>query len=249
MYDTITIDTVTIAWELCESFVCSQNGVQKISDVPWGQGYAACKKEFENSLRKITMMGYGIILISHDEKRIEKAEDGSEIEILCPDIPKRARAIVNQLVDIIGYIDCEYDEQGNGHRYIYTRKTPTIMAGSRFPYLKPKIEFGYQQLVDAIGDAIDKAAELDNAKVVDHAEVIEKEVLDYNKIKARAEELFTQLVINQTPDIQLQNHQRIMKKCEILFGHPIDKLSSITEDQVEIFNLVVEEMEEMAKNG
>ena len=40
-----------------------------------------------------------------------------------------------------------------------------------------------------------------------------------------------------------------MKKCEILFGHPIDKLSSITEDQVEIFNLVVEEMEEMAKNG
>ncbi len=248
-FNTITIDTIGIAWTLCEAYICQQNGVQKISDIPWGQGYSACTKEFENTLRKIIQAGYGLVIIAHDEIRKEQGPNDTEILCHSPNIPKRAYGIVNQLVDIIGYIDCEYDEQGIGHRYIYTRKTPTIMAGSRFPYLKQKIEFGYQQLVDAIGDAIDKAAELDNAKVVDHAEVIEKEVLDYNKIKARAEELFTQLVINQTPDIQLQNHQRIMKKCEILFGHPIDKLSSITEDQVEIFNLVVEEMEEMTKNG
>jgi hypothetical protein len=37
MYDTITIDTVGIAWELAEQYVCAQHGVQKISDVPWGK--------------------------------------------------------------------------------------------------------------------------------------------------------------------------------------------------------------------
>ena len=37
MYDTITIDTVGIAWELAEKYVCAQNNVQKISEVPWGK--------------------------------------------------------------------------------------------------------------------------------------------------------------------------------------------------------------------
>lgn len=34
MYETIIIDTITIAWDLCEQFVCAQNGVQKIADIP-----------------------------------------------------------------------------------------------------------------------------------------------------------------------------------------------------------------------
>ena len=54
MYETIIIDTVSIAWDLVEQFVCVQNGVQKIADIPWGGGYSASKKEFESSLRRIT---------------------------------------------------------------------------------------------------------------------------------------------------------------------------------------------------
>lgn len=27
MYDTIIIDTISIAWDLCEQFICQQNGV------------------------------------------------------------------------------------------------------------------------------------------------------------------------------------------------------------------------------
>jgi hypothetical protein len=37
MYDTITIDTVGIAWEMCEQYICAQNGVQKIGDIAWGK--------------------------------------------------------------------------------------------------------------------------------------------------------------------------------------------------------------------
>lgn len=37
MYDTITIDTVGIMWEMCEQYICAQNGVQKIGDIPWGK--------------------------------------------------------------------------------------------------------------------------------------------------------------------------------------------------------------------
>ena len=37
MYETIVIDTISIAWEYCEQHICIQNGVQKISEIPWGK--------------------------------------------------------------------------------------------------------------------------------------------------------------------------------------------------------------------
>ena len=239
MYDTVTIDTVGIAWEMCEQFVCAQNGVQKIGDIPWGGGYSACKREFESCLRKITQLGYGLAIIAHVERRIEKRADDSEVEILGPAIPKRAYEIVNQLVDIIGYIDITWDEEGNSERWLYTRKTPTIMAGSRFKYLAPKIKFGYNELVAAIGEAIDKAEKLDGAVVVDTTQQVIEEKLDYNAIRAEAADLWKRLV-EKDPE----NAGRILKKVEMVFGRPM-KLSEITEDQVDLFNLVLLDMKEM----
>lgn len=243
MYDTITIDTIGIAWEMCEQFVCAQNGVQKIGDIPWGGGYSACKREFESCLRKITQLGYGLVIIAHVEKRIEKRADDSEVEILGPAIPKRAYEIVNQLVDIIGYIDITWDEEGNSERWLYTRKTPTIMAGSRFKYLAPKIKFGYNELVEAIGEAIDKAEKLDGAVVVDTTQQTIEEKLDYNAIRAEAADLWKQLVEKDT-----ENAGRILKKVEMIFGRPM-KLSEITEDQVDLFNLAVLDMRDMLENS
>ena len=243
MYDTITIDTIGIAWEMCEQFVCAQNGVQKIGDIPWGGGYSACKREFESCLRKITQLGYGLVIIAHVERRIEKRADDSEVEILGPAIPKRAYEIVNQLVDIIGYIDITWDEEGNSERWLYTRKTPTIMAGSRFKYLAPKIKFGYNELVEAIGEAIDKAEKLDGAVVVDTTQQTIEEKLDYNAIRAEAADLWKQLVEKDT-----ENAGRILKKVEMIFGRPM-KLSEITEDQVDLFNLAVLDMRDMLENS
>ena len=240
-FDTITIDTVSIAWDLCEAYVCAQNGVQKISDIPWGAGYTACKKEFESCLRKITMLGYGIVLISHDSKRIEKTADGSEIEILAPDIPKRAKEIVNQLVDIIGYIGIEWDENGQSQRYLYTRQTPRVMAGSRFKYLDAKIKFGYNELVEAISNAIDKSEQLDGAKVVDSLAAEVSEVLDFTALRQEAQELWKTLV---GTDDEKGNASVILKKIEMIFGRPL-RLSEITEDQVDLMNLVVLEMRDM----
>ena len=162
-FDTITIDTATIAYEKCEQFICAQNGVQSIADIPWGQGYAKTKQEFENCLRKITMLGYGLVLISHIETRKEKVDDEHEREILAPSMPKRCYEVVNQIVDIIGYIATEWDDEGNSQRWLYTRQTPTIMAGSRFKYLAPKIKLGYDELVNAINDAIDKQREFETS--------------------------------------------------------------------------------------
>ena len=242
MYDTVTLDTIGIAWEMCEQFICAQNGVQKIADIPWGGGYSACKKEFESCLRKITQLGFGLVIIAHVDKRIETRADDDEVEILGPAIPKRAYEIVNQLVDIIGYIDVTWDEEGNSERWLYTRKTPTVMAGSRFKYLAPKIKFGYNELVSAISDAIDKSEKLDGAVVVDTIEQVIEEKLDYKAIREEASMLWKTLV-ERDPE----NAPIILKKVEMIFGRPM-KLSEITEDQVDLFNLVVLDMKDMLED-
>jgi hypothetical protein len=242
MYDTVTLDTVGIAWQMCEDFVCAQHGVQKIGDIPWGGGYTACKKEFENCLRKITQLGYGLVIIAHVDKRIEKTVDDTEIEILGPAIPKRAYDIVNQLVDIIGYIDITWDEEGNSERWLYTRKTPTVMAGSRFKYLAPKIKFGYNELVAAISDAIEKAERLDGAKVVDKVEPAPiKEEMSFKAIREEASQLWTKLVEKDKENVAI-----ILKKVEMVFGRPL-KLSEITEDQADLFYLVLLDMRDLIK--
>lgn len=237
-FETIIIDTISIAWDLCEQYICAQNSVQKISDIEWGGGYIACKKEFESTLRKITQLGYGVVLIAHNATRIEKTADGSEVEIISPELPKRAAEICNGIVDIIGYIGNEYKD-GENHRWLYTRETPTLFAGSRFKYLAPKIKFGYQELVDAIGDAIEKAEQLDGVVVVDKQERIIEQNRAFEEISEEARDLWNKLVA-----IDPDNAKKILKKVEIIFGRPM-RLSEINEDQCDLYELVVLDMKEM----
>ena len=245
MYDTVTIDTVSIAWDLCEQFICAQAGVQKINEIPWGQGYTQLTQEFEAFLRKITMLGYGLVLITHVDVRRETV-DNSEIEYFTPSLNKRCYPICNRIVDIIGYIGIEWngEDKTQGERWLYTRKTPTIMAGSRFKYLSPRIKFGYNELVNAIADAIEMSEKLDGATVVDTIEAKVEEQLNYNSLREEASSLWKKMV-GEGESINEEAAVRILKRVEMIFGRPM-KISEITEDQVDLLNLVVLDMRELA---
>ena len=237
-FSTICIDTVGIAYDLCEQFICAQNGVMKISDIPYGGGYASLSKEFDASLRKITMLGYGLIMTCHLK---ETTDDDGKVIGYKPDLNNRCLKIVNGLVDIIGVITQTWDEKGESHRWIQTRSTPTITAGSRYKYLKPRIPFGYKEFLDALGEAIDKEQE-NGAVVVDTTEIDTSEKLSYKDIRAEAYDLW-QTLVEKDPD----NASAILKKVEIIFGRPI-KLSEITEDQVDLFNMAVLDMRDMLES-
>ena len=245
IYDTVVIDTVGQAYTLCEEFTCAQAGVQKLGDVPYGAAYASCKKEFESALRKITMLGFGICCICHSEVKKESGHDETIIEPVAPAMPSRASDVVNRLVDIIAYIDVSYDESGKAIRNFVTRRTPTIMAGSRLPYLDAVIPFSYDSLVDAIGRAIAKQEEMDGAQVVDTTEFFAEDKLDYATLRSEAEGLWKTLVATED-GMNEDMARRIAKRVEMIFGRPM-KISEITEDQTDLLNLVVIEMRELAQ--
>ena len=235
-FSTICVDTVGIAYDLCEKFICAQAGVQKIGDIPYGGGYAQLSKEFDDALRRITMMGYGLIMTCHLK---ENADDDGKIIGYKPDLNNRCLKIVNGLVDIIGVITQTWNEQGESERWIQTRATPTITAGSRYKYLAPRIPFGYQEFLKALGEAIDKEQE-HGAVVVDTAPIVdESEKLSYEDIRTEASQLWAELVAADE-----DNAVRIMKKAEMIFGRTV-KLSEITEDQTDLFYLVLLDMRDL----
>lgn len=226
-------------WDLCEQYICMKNNVEKIGDIKWGAGYKACKDEFEKSLRKITMLGYGLIIIAHVDTKMEKAPDGSDVTIIGPAIPSRAYAIVNQMVDIIGYIALDYDADGVAHRTLYTRATPYVMAGSRFRYLPERIDFGYTQLAEAMAEAIEKSARTDGAVITEHIGAPNVVTRSFAEVQAEARDLWDTL-IKKNPD----NSEKIYAIVEEVFGSR-PKLSEITPKQQDLFEVVIEGMKEI----
>ena len=193
------------------------------------------------------MLGFGVCCICHSEVKKEAGPNDTVVEVVSPAMPSRAADVVNRLVDIIAYIDVSYDENGQAVRSFVTRRTPTIMAGSRLPYLDAVIPFSYESLVDAIGRAIDRQQEIDGAKVVDTAIAQVESKLDYNALMAEAGALWKQIVVIDG-EVNEDAARRVQKRVEMIFGRVV-KISEITEDQVDLLNLVVMDMRDLVTEG
>lgn len=242
MYDTIVIDTVSIATDLCEKYILAQNDVSALGDIPWGGGWSQYKKEFDTPFRELTQLGYGIVFICHSKEVNTgmKDDDGEDIKGVTPDINKVGLNTVNRLVDIIGYISQEFQPDGTSKRYFYTRQTPTVFAGSRYKYLAEKIEFGYEPLVDAITVAIEKEA-TEGAGVTDSTYIVKPPVIrSFDEAMAEAKELWTKLVGSGNAE----NVERIKESILNTFGVQM-KLSEIKENQQDLLEKVIADMKTM----
>ena len=246
MYDSIVVDTASIAWQLCEKYICQRENVDSIRDVPWGQGWNMLKNEFSEFWREITLLGFGILFIAHskDKPTEMRNEDGEAITAVCPDLPNQCYTIINSIVDIIGYLQVQMNPDGTSERYLYTRSTPYVFAGSRYQYLAPKIKFGYQELVDAIGDAIDKAVELDGAQVTDHTEIAQIKDRPFTEVMTEAKEIWMKYldVGEEEKDQHLMIMKDIIKK---VFGSEDFKLSQAVPSQSSLVEYFIDEVKQL----
>lgn len=235
-YHTITIDTVSIAYDMCEKWVCQNNDVDTIGDIPYGKGYNLVKAEFSEALRQLTLLGYGLVLIAHSAPRVEKVGD-SEVEYIAPNLNKRAYEVANQLVDIIGYIDIKFNEDGTSTREIVTRQTPYIMAGSRFQHLAQRIPFGYESLANALADAIEASGEKDGATIVDAPEQRSIPMRPFTMAMEEAKDLFSKM--NEAQRVE------ILASIKRNFGTERHQLSLTKSEQQPQLENVISDIKEM----
>lgn len=134
-FKTLIFDTVDRLYDLIRAKVLKDLNVSDESDVGYGKGYSQVKKLFSSIIYSFANMGLGVVFISHAETKIEKDRCNNEVTKTTPTLPKRAREIIVNLVDIILYLEntVETDEQGQVTelRVIRTKGTTAYEAGDR----------------------------------------------------------------------------------------------------------------------
>lgn len=206
------------------------------------------RNEFSECWREITMLGFGILFIAHSkEKPTEmRDEEGNAITAVAPDLPNQCYTIINSIVDIIGCIQLQMNKDGTSERYLYTRSTPTVFAGSRYQYLAPKIKFGYKELVNAIGDAIDEAVIKDGAEVTDHTEITQVKARPFQEVMDDAKAVWEQYLGSSSTEEEKEQRLNVMKDViRRIFGSEDFKLSSAVPSQADLVEIFVDEIKEL----
>ena len=183
-------------------YICSRESTaektyETIGDIPYGKGYTLAMQEFDEQLRKILQMNYGLVIISHDKDKVFKDESGQEYNKIVPTLDNRAALVCERTCDIIGYARTVNTEEGQQTR-LFIRGTPRFEAGSRFRYTPDSIEFSYDALVNAIAEAVEKEAANGAHRVTDQNQAAkvyaEEETYDFKGMMDEFQELIGTLV-------------------------------------------------------
>lgn len=255
-FETIIIDTVDIAYDLCEKYICANAkrsdggfGVDAIGDIPFGKGYTLVAKEFDECLRSIVQMDYGLVLISHAVDKTFKDEQGQEFNQIVPTLGSKPRNIVSRMCDIIGYSRAVQDDAGATSTKLFMRGTSRYVAGSRFKYTPDYIDFNYNSLVKAIGDAIDKQMEEDGAEYFTNERtnlyIATTQELDFDELV----ETFNSIVnglIETVEENEFNSYwqPRIVQITDKYLGKG-QKVNQCSREQTEALDLIVTDLKEL----
>jgi len=239
-FQTIILDTVDIAWDLCEKYICNREGVDEIGKIPFGQGYNFIKKEFDEVLRSIPLMDLGLVMISHAQDKQFTDEQGNAYQKIVTTLPKNADNIVSRMSDIIGYSRNVTNEQGVSEVRLFMRGTTRFEAGSRWKYTPESIQFTYDNLVKAISEAIEKQEQEDGVKATNvHVNVYkEQSTVTYEEVKSEIDSIIQKLVKEQN------NIPKIQKIIETHLGKD-RKLQDTTDEQLDMLTLILDDIKDI----
>ncbi len=136
-YDKVCIDTVDNLYKFCCEWACERLGVVHQSDASYGKGSDTINSEFLRRLTELSLLPYGLWIISHAQEKETKPRAGAAYTTITPTLPPAARKIVLGMADHILYACREYDidpESGEvlrERRVVHTKGNNYFEAGGR----------------------------------------------------------------------------------------------------------------------
>ena len=255
-FETIIIDTADVAYDYCVKYVCDNApradggfGVDSVSDIPYGKGYGMVSKEFDDNLRSIVQMDYGLVMISHSIDKTFTDEQGKEFNRIVPTLDRRAKNIVSRMVDIYGYARGVTEADGTNVTKLFLRGTPRFEAGSRFKYTPDYIDFSYQNLVEAVSEAIDKQMAEDGKEYFTDKKqnlyIDTSKELDFDELMNEFNDII-QGIIGTASDEEMQTYwqPRITSITDKHLGRG-HKVGNMSREQTEALSLIVEDMKDL----
>ena len=194
-------------------------------------------------------MDYGLVVISHATDKTFTDEQGHDYNQIVPTLDRRARNIVSRMCDIIGYSRTVTDDKGNESTKLFIRGTQRYVAGSRFKYTPDYIDFNYNSLVEAIGEAIDKQMKEDGKEYFtdtrQNVYVDTSKELNFDALYKEVNDIISNIVSNHT-DEQIQTYwmPRITEITDRYLGKG-NKIANCSREQVEALSLVLDDLKEI----
>jgi hypothetical protein len=257
-FSTIIIDTADIAYDLCERYICENAkrsdgsfGVDSIGDIGYGKGYTLLAKEFDECLRSIVQMNYGLVLISHAVDKTFTDEQNREYNKIVPTLSAKAKNIVSRMADIIGYSRAVQNADGTISTKLFMRGTPRYEAGSRFKHTPDYIDFSYNNLVNALGEAIDKQAKEEGSEFFtdksSNLYEITSQELDFDVLLDTFNSMINNLIEKDEDYFQSYWSPRITQIIERYLGKG-QKVNNCSRDQVQALDLIITDLKELLNN-
>ena len=243
VYQSIIIDTADIAADACQKYICNQLGIENIGDGGWtNNGWAKYKKEFEETFRTLTQLGYAVVFLSHVKEKTIKSEGGAEYTQIGSSMQSSALAVIENMSDIIGYAHPKTTRDGANQVVLTLRAGDnSVRCGSRFAYIDSEIPFSYEHLTEALNKAIDREAAEHNNQFVTNERMAAPEVKEYDYEALMSE--FQSLAGKLMQKNSTTNGPKITRIVDKYFGKG-KKVSDATIEQAELIHLVVEEIRE-----
>lgn len=240
-FRSIIVDTADIAADMCQKYICNQLGIENIGDGGWAtNGWAKYKKEFEDTFRTLTQLGYAVVFISHDKEKTIKPQNSLEYQQIGSSMQSSALSIIENMSDIIGYAHTVIDSTGASRRILSLRSDDnSVRCGSRFRYMPSEIEFSYQALTDALNTAIEKEAAENNNQFVTNERLTTPEIKEYDYYALIKE--FQEIVGKAMENNPTTTQPRITQIIDKYLGKG-KKVADTTPDQAELIYLIVEEI-------
>ena len=235
-YKSVIIDTIDIAADMCQKYVCDQNGITALGELGFGKGWNLFKGEFNQVFRGLTQLGYAVVFLGHDK---EVLSDDGKTKIIRPALTQTTRTIIAGMADIIGYA---HQKKGAEMSVLTLRcEDDSIECGGRIKYIEPEIIMSYDNLVRAAKEAIDKEAkEHNNAFVTDAKErIVERPEYDYETLMKEFQGLVEAIM-----DEDSNNASKITAVVEHYLGKG-KKASEITPYQAEFLYLINEDLKNL----
>lgn len=182
------------------------------------------------------MEGYALLFISHSKDKTFTRKDGTTYNQIVPSCSTAYNEIIKNMVDIMGYIEVDKNER----KLILRSMDDSIDCKCRFKYMEPEIPFGYDELVKALNQAIDKEAQMNNNQFIteEKTKVKEETVYDFDALVAEFQELVGQIMAkNQS------NGVKITAITSKYLGKG-KKVSEATPEQAELISLINMELRE-----
>jgi hypothetical protein len=242
-FKSIVVDTIDIAADFAQKYVCNQLGIENIGDGGWTtNGWAKYKKEFEDVFRTLAQLGYAIVFISHDKEKTIKPQNGTEYQQIGSSMQSSALSIIENMADIIGYAHPKVNPDSTTQRVLTLRSLDnSIRCGCRFRYIEPEIPFSYEALTKALQEAINKEALENNGQYVTNERQTISIAKEYDFDALMKE--FSEIAGKLMETASAVNGPKITEIISKYLGKG-KKISEATREQAELVYLIVQEIKD-----